>query len=206
MLLLIGVGAVLASGGRDAFSPERIQREVLGLGGFGVLGFLAAAGVRPLGVVLSGSLFSVAAGLVWGPLAGTLLALAGIMVSSAVVFALARGLGAGAVRDLAGARYERFSRMAQTGGFSLVFVATLGFLFPTDLVIAIASVAGVKLRTVLAANLLGSTPGTIAMVLMGASAIAPSPLVWALGIGAIVLLTAVAAVLARQWLRTAPLV
>jgi uncharacterized membrane protein YdjX (TVP38/TMEM64 family) len=204
LLLCAGMAVVLGSGGPGAFTPGTIQGKVLAMGGLGVLGFLFASAARPLSVILSGSLFSVAAGLIWGPVSGLAVALAGVALGAGFGWLLARSLGAGAVRDVAGARYERFSRLAQAGGFSLVFVATLGFLLPSDLVIAVAAVAGVRLRSVVAACVLGSLPGTIAMVLIGASVIEPTPMLRGLAFGAVLVLTALAALLGKYWLRTAP--
>ncbi len=196
---LLGTALVLATGSGEEITAERIQREVLALGGVGLVAYLAAASLRPLFVVVSGSLFAIAAGMVWGSWWGLGLALLGTLLSTAVVFGLARSLGSGAVRDLAGERYVRFSEMAQARGFAFVFVATLGFVLPTDLVVAVAASTGVRRRTVHAATALGSLPGTAAMVVLGANVSAPSAAPWWIGGGAVVVLTLAALVLARIW-------
>jgi len=180
-------------------TPERIQAEVLALGTAGLVGYLLASALRPLFVLVSGSLFSVAAGMVWGLWWGTALALFGSLLSTAMIFWLARALGSGVVRDLAGERWERLAAAAQVRGFAFVFVATLGFVLPTDLVIAVAASTGVRSRTALAATALGSLPGTVAMVLIGASVSAPSGAPWWIGGGAVLGLTVLALLLARLW-------
>ncbi|WP_373044104.1 TVP38/TMEM64 family protein [Vulgatibacter sp.] len=195
----LGLSVVLLYDAGDEITAERIQREVLALGGIGLVAFLAAAAVRPLFVVISGSLFAVAAGMVWGPYWGTALALFGALLSTAIVFGLARVFGSGAVRDLAGDKFDKLAGAAQVRGFAFVFVATLGFVFPTDLVIAVAASTGVRSRTVLAATAAGTFPGTVAMVVLGANVAEPSAAPWWIGGGAVVGLTVLALVLAKIW-------
>lgn len=196
----LGLGLVLWSDALGEITAERIQLEILGLGALGLLAYLVMAAIRPLFVVVSGSLFSVAAGMIWGPVLGTTLALAGALGSAALVYALARALGAGAVRDLAGPRFPKFAGLCHAKGFAFIFIATLGFVFPTDVVIAVAATARVRPRTVLLATILGTTPGTLAMVLMGASVSRPTAGTWWLGGGAVLGLTLIALILARWWL------
>ncbi|HWV37085.1 MAG TPA: VTT domain-containing protein [Vulgatibacter sp.] len=198
--LAVGLALFFLIGGSRPLTPARIQHDVLAMGGLGLVGFLAASAARPLLVVVSGSLFSVAAGLVWGMWTGAVVALGGTLLAALLVFALARRLGASAVRELAGARYPDLETLARDKGFAFVFVATLGFVLPSDLVIAVAAVTGMRMHTVLAAAALGTLPGTLLMTAIGASVIEPSPLLWWLGGAAVVLLTVVAALLARGWL------
>ena len=75
--------------------------------------------------------------------------------------------------------------MAQLRGFAFVFVATLGFVLPTDLAIAVAATTGVRVRTALVATALGTLPGTIAMVVLGATVSQPSAAPWWIGGGAV---------------------
>jgi uncharacterized membrane protein YdjX (TVP38/TMEM64 family) len=200
----LGLTLLVLMGGAGDVTPDRIQAGVLALGPPGLLAFLAAAAIRPLSVVISGSLFAVAAGLIWGPWLGASIALAGAAGATLLVFALARSFGTGAVRDLAGPRWPHFSALARTRGFAFVLVATLGFLVPTDVVIAASAASGMKARTVVTATTLGSLPGTLAMASLGASAARPElPVVVAAGI-AVVALTVVGAVLARRLVVPAP--
>lgn len=198
-MLVVGVLVAFGVGRSHEISAVGIQRAVLALGGFGLVAYLMAAAARPLLVVISGSLFSIAAGLVWGVWGGVFIAATGTLLSSSLVYALARRLGSPAVRELAGARFLAFEAMARRRGFAFVFVATLGFLLPADLVIAVAAVTGMRVRTVLAAASLGTLPGTVLMVSIGASVVRPSPLLWWLGGGAVLALTLLAVLLARAW-------
>lgn len=195
----IGLGLAIGTDVAEMLTAERLKREILALGAVGSAGFLAAAILRPLFVVVSGSLFALAAGMVWGPWWGSLLALAGTLGSFVLVFGLARRLGTDAVRNLAGARWERLSGMARVRGFAFVFVSTLGFVFPSDLVVAVAASTGVPSRKAIGAAFVGSAPGTVAMALLGASAIASSPSGWWIATAAIVGLSLLALLLARLW-------
>lgn len=195
---LLGLSVLVLTGASHEITPERIQTDVLALGPAGLVAFLAAAAIRPLSVVLSGSLFAVAAGLIWGVWLGAGIALAGAAGGTLLVHGLARSFGSAAVRDLSGSGWERFSLQARTRGFALVMVATLGFLVPTDVVIAISAASGMRARTVLAATTLGSVPGTLAMATLGATAVRPSAPVIAAATVAIVVLTVLGAVLAKR--------
>ena len=201
---LLGLLLFLLLDGGGELTPERMQAQILALGGVGLLGYLIASALRPVFVLVSGSLFSVAAGMVWGPWWGTALALFGSLLSTAMVFCLARALGRGVVRDLAGERWQRLAAMAERRGFAFVFVATLGFALPTDLVIAVAASTGVRTRTALAATALGSLPGTVAMVVLGATVSEPSAAPWWIGGGAVLGLSVLALALARWWFPRLP--
>jgi uncharacterized membrane protein YdjX (TVP38/TMEM64 family) len=200
----LGLVVLVLTGASNEVTPERIQAGVLSLGPPGLLAFVAAAAIRPLSVVVSGSLFAVAAGLIWGPWLGAAIALGGAAFASLLVFALARSFGTGAVRDLAGPRWDRFSALARTRGFAFVLVATLGFQVPTDVVIAVSAASGMRARAVVAATTLGSVPGTLAMATLGATAARPSRPLIALAIVAIVLLTVLGTWLAKR-LAVAPI-
>ena len=195
---LLGLSVLVLSGASGDVTPERIQAGVLALGPPGLMAFLVAAAIRPLSVVVSGSLFAVAAGLIWGAWLGAAIALAGAAGASLLVHGLARSFGTGAVRDLAGPRWERFSALARARGFAFVLVATIGFLVPTDVVIAVSAASGMRARTVVAATTLGSVPGTLAMAALGATAARPSPPVVTAAVAAIVALTVLGVVLAKR--------
>jgi len=197
-LLITGICLAFVLRGSGEISAERIQSAVLAMGSFGLMGYLLASFVRPLLVVISGSLFSVAAGLIWGLWPGGAIALVGTALSSVFVYLLARMLGMGAVRELAGERYPAFEAMAHRRGFAFVFLATLGYLLPGDLVVAVATVTGMRARTLLGAALLGNVPGAVLMAAIGASVIDPSPTLWWLAGGAVILLSALAVILVRS--------
>lgn len=197
-LLITGVCLALLLRRSGEISAERIQHAVLAMGSFALAGYLLAAFVRPLLVVISGSLFAVAAGLIWGLWLGAAIALAGSLLSSIFIYLLARRLGMGAVRELAGDRYPAFEAMAHRRGFAFVFVATLGYLLPGDLVVAVATVTGMRARILLSAALLGNVPGVILMAAIGAAVIDPSPTLWWLAGAAVILLSLVAVLLVRS--------
>lgn len=200
----LGLALVIGFGGEELLTAERVRDEVLALGAVGLVAFLLASLVRPLLVIISSSVFSVAAGMVWGPLTGTLLAGAGALLSSGLVLWLARSLGQGAVRELAGEKWNRLAAGARSRGFAFVFVASLGYALPTDLVVAVASTTGVRKRSILAGSVLGALPGHAAMVTIGASFTDPRAAPWWIGAGAAVALTTVSLVLAHQLYRRRP--
>lgn len=200
------LGALLVAGwgGDEPLTAQRLRAEVVGLGAAGLAAFLLASLLRPLAVLVSGSIFALAAGMIWGPFLGTVLAAAGALLANALLVALARALGTGAVRDLAGERWGELAANAQARGFSFVFVGTLGYALPTDLVVAVAASTGMRARTILLAATLGSLPGTAAMAFVGATFSDPAAAPWWIGGGAAAGLTCLSLVLARRLFRGAP--
>lgn len=125
--------------------------------------FFALSIARPF-VLVPATLITVAAGLVYGPVIGLLVAAAGANASALVGHAVgstvapARGVG------LVATWRERLEH----NSFEAVLVMRLIFL-PYDLVNYGSGLLGVRRWPFLAATAIGSLPGTVSFVLLGAS-------------------------------------
>jgi len=114
------------------------------------------------------TVFSLASGLLLGPVVGVTVALAATGVSALVSFALARSLGRRMVaRHLARTRVRAVDERLTEGGWlavaSLRIIPAIPFL-PTNYACGLASV---RLRPYLTGTIAGSVPGTAAAVLLG---------------------------------------
>jgi len=88
---------------------------------------------------------------------------------------IARRLGRGWVETrLKGTRLDDLLRRANQGGFKFILLLRLVPVMPWELQNYVAGVTQVKLATYLAATLLGSTPLSVALVILGAAAKQPS--------------------------------
>lgn len=100
-------------------------------------------------------------GVVFGPLFGTVYALAGSVMSAAACYYAGHRLGRDTVRRLAGTRINRLSRrIAQRGLLAMVLIRLLP-LAPFTVVNIVAGASHIRLRDFLLGTLIGMTPGVI---------------------------------------------
>lgn len=148
---------------------ESAQRFVDAVGGawWGAAAFVAVYLVRPL-LLFPASVLTVAAGLLFGPVFGVALVVvaanASAMVAYGVGWSLGRAPGDGDVDGLVG----RWSARLRRSSFETVLVMRLLFL-PYDLVNYASGMLRIRWAPFLAATAIGSLPGTVSFVLLGAS-------------------------------------
>lgn len=111
---------------------------------------------------IAGALFGVAGGVVLGWV--------GAMLSAVVAFALARRLGQSAVAGLSGRRVVRVQRLLREQGLLTMLVARLTPFVPFTVVNYAAGVGPTSRRDYLVGTAVGILPGTVAYVVVGASA------------------------------------
>lgn len=130
----IGVAALIAAGifYRGAFDPAGLDAFVSGLGSaapaaFVVLYALGAIAFAP------GSLFALAGGALFGPLAGTVLNLAGATFGASLSFLIARYIAGDAVAARAGGCLEQLLKGVEAEGWRFVAFVRLVPVFPFNL-------------------------------------------------------------------------
>lgn len=135
---------------------------------WGALVFVAVYLVRPL-IFFSAAVLTVAAGFLFGAVAGVALVVLASNGSALVAYGLARWLGAGALDDASGAgRLARWARRLRERSFETILVMRFAFL-PFDLVSYLAGAGRIHVGAFVAATAIGSAPATVAFVLAGAS-------------------------------------
>ncbi|HSL58397.1 MAG TPA: VTT domain-containing protein [Acidimicrobiales bacterium] len=166
--ILVGWRAYLSSTGEGVV--ESAQRFVDAVGGawWGVLAYLAVYLVRPL-VLFPATLLTIAGGLLFGPVGGVAVVIVGANASALVAYGVGRMLGRapsgdGEVDSLA----ARWAGRMRTSSFETVLLMRLLFL-PYDLVNYLSGVLRVRWVPFLLATAIGSLPGTVSFVLLGAS-------------------------------------
>jgi phosphatidylserine/phosphatidylglycerophosphate/cardiolipin synthase-like enzyme/uncharacterized membrane protein YdjX (TVP38/TMEM64 family) len=164
----------------DVLDAERLQSLASSLRGsslapFAVVGafVLASLVVFPLQPLILGTV------IVFGPLVGTLLALAGVLAGSSSAYALGRWLGAEPLTRLAGSRLGRLRARLAASGVVGVAIVRLVPVAPASVVSMLCGAAGVRFAPFTLGTLIGFLPGTLAMALLGERAAAalenPSP-------------------------------
>ncbi len=198
LLLIVGVGVVVAV---TVGLPSVTQlRE--GFARFGpwaavvfVLGY-AVATLSPL----PKSLFTLAAGAVFGVAVGVLVVMAGATLGALVAFYLARLLGREGVHRLTWVRADRFDARLERHGLLAVLVARLVPVVPFTAVNYLAGLTGLGVRVFVVGTVLGILPATTMYAVLGAYGSEPGSLPFQVALASLVALT-VAAGIGGAWRR-----
>ena len=146
--------------------PSDAQRWMAGAGPAGPVVFVLAAGALGL-ALFPGHVSAIVAGMLFGAVAGTALALAAAVLGAALCLVAARCLGPDTVHSLLGPRGMRWQTWLAANGFGAVLACRLAPGTPSGLVNYVAGLAGVRPRALLGAVALGALPKTVAYVTLG---------------------------------------
>lgn len=157
--------------------------------------------VRPL-TPAPATVFSIAAGLLFGLAGGLAVVLAGALLGAAGGFALARRLGRDAVAGVDSDRLRRLDAMLARRGLLAVIGVRLVPLLPFTALNYACGLTGVRARDYLLGTALGILPGATAFVTVGAYGADPGSVPFLVALGGLVLLAAGGVVVSRR--RRAP--
>lgn len=161
----------------DLSTVETAQRLIDQLDSmwWGPLAYVAAYLARPI-LLFPASVMTIAGGLLFGPVAGVLLVVVAANASAMLVYLIGRALAGHRVEagqmdgsdDARAGLVARWGDRMRTRSFETVFVMRLLFL-PYDLVNVVSGALRIRWTSFLVATVLGTIPGTISFVLLGAS-------------------------------------
>jgi uncharacterized membrane protein YdjX (TVP38/TMEM64 family) len=154
LVVLVALGVAHHYGVLSTFAePARIKESLIGLGAAGQLAFVGAYTLlQPFGI--PGTVFVMAAPLIWPWPVAFALSMAGTMAASVVGFSFARFVGRDFFRDRVFTRFSRYGRALEERGFSTVFLLRLIFWMPQWLHVALG-VSSVRFSTHFWASLAG---------------------------------------------------
>ena len=154
LLVLVGLGAAKWGGVFERLGePARLATTLVELGAWGYVAFvLAYAVLQPFGV--PGTVFIVAAPLIWPWPVAFALSMTGTMAASVVGFSFARFVARDWVSSKIPARFKRYESALERNAFATVFVLRLVFWMP-PLLHAFFGVSKVRQWTHFAASFLG---------------------------------------------------
>lgn len=141
---------------------------------------------------------SIGAGVLFGLPIGAGAVMAGALAGAAVGFGLSRGLGRGAVEQLAGDRLARLDGMLRRHGLLAVIGVRLVPLLPFTALNYACGLSAVRPRDYLLGTAIGIAPGVAAYVTIGAYGATPGSTPFLLGIGALAALGVAGAVVGRR--------
>ena len=148
------------------FEPGGVETLIELITSQGPLGVLILLGMQLLQIIVAfipGEVVQIAAGMMYGPLWGSVVILVGCVLSSMVVYELVHKLGAPFVRSMVGEKQLlTFRQFELSGKFGVtVFILFLIPGFPKDVLIYIVPLSDMNLRTFLLLSTIGRTPGVI---------------------------------------------
>lgn len=172
--------------------PERgdMQSAFAALGWVRVPAFIVFYALATL-LPLPKAVFTIAGGVIFGFLFGTVLVLIGAVAGSSGAFVAARMLGRQRVRDMHAARVEQLDLKVGDHGFATVLVARLVPLIPFTTINYIFGLTSVTFRDYFIGTVIGIIPGTAVYVAVGAYGFEPGSWPFIIAISGLVILTAV---------------
>ncbi len=147
---------------------DQVRDFIEALGPFGGIAFVLLYVVLTV-LFVPGTIPSLAAGALFGPLWGTLLTLAGATLGAAAAFEIARALGRERVRARMGHRTEAADRWVHGQGLLGVIALRLIPAVPFNALNYAFGLSSANRRDYLAGTAIGIVPGTIAFVVLGSS-------------------------------------
>lgn len=156
---------------RSGLTPQEAAEHVVQLMTFGVVGAVIYVVFYALGrlVFFPPTLLSIAAGFVFGPIWGVVLAVLGANVAAAVSYATGRYFGRGMLGpERTSGTLGRYAARMRENGFESVLLLRLVYA-PFDPVSILAGSMAIDWIRFAAATLLGSLPAILSLVLFGAS-------------------------------------
>ncbi len=197
LLVPLVVAAAVASVRSESVGVAALRAAFDDLGLLGPLLFAVVYAVAAA-LLVPASPFTVAAGLLFGPVLGSVTALLGATAGATGAFLLGRGLGREAVERFGGRRVAALDRRLAERGFLALLLIRLVPLFPFNLVNVGAGVTGLTLRDYVLATVVGIVPGTIAFAALGGTIEDPTSPGFLAAIGVFIVVTVVAGLAARR--------
>lgn len=184
-LLLVAVGVLLAHAG----GIGGVRQTVRAAGFWAPVLFVLLQGVVTVAPVPR-TVFTVAAGVLFGPVAGVALTVTGTVLAASGAFWLVRSLGRGVVeRHTHRAGVAWLQARLERSGLLAVLSLRLIPMMPFPVVNYASGLSGVRFLPYLIGTVLGILPGTVAVVVLGDAAVggAPHPVMLAVsGVSAII--------------------
>ena len=164
LMLVVAVGVAIAL--RDRFDAAALQAWVEGAGAAGPLLFMAVYALATV-LFLPGSVITLAGGVLFGPVWGTVYNLTGATIGAALAFLIARYLAAGWVTQRTGGRMKQLVDGVEQEGWRFVAFVRLVPLFPFNLLNYALGLTRIRFWHYVLASYLFMLPGAIAYTWLG---------------------------------------
>lgn len=151
---------------QDIFEPggvDKVIDRIRDAGVFGVFILLALQFIQVVVAFVPGEVTQMAAGMLYGPLWGSLLILFGCAVSSAFVYTIVHKLGAPFVKDMVPQKFlKKFDDFQRTGRLNIiVFILFLIPGMPKDTFTYLVPLTDMRLKPFVIITTIARTPGVV---------------------------------------------
>ena len=164
--LIVGGGIAWAALHRDAFDVAAVQTRIEAMGAVAPVAFVAIYAIAAV-LFVPGSALTLAAGALFGPIAGALYSLAGATIGATLAFLLARYLVGDWVRRRTGQRLGELVEGIEREGWHFVAFVRLVPLFPYNVLNYALGLTRIPLAPYVAATLVCMAPGAAAYSYLG---------------------------------------
>ena len=173
-LLKVAVVVIIAAGSvwlllahREWFEdPKQVKLEVLEYGVWGPLVYMLLYAIGP-SFLVPGAVMTIAGGLAFGTLWGSVYSLIGADVGAVVAFGAGRFLGRGFVESVVGKRFDAILGRIAKHGFQIVLYLRMVPVIPYNALNLIAGASRIAFRDYFWASIIGMIPGTILFAFLG---------------------------------------
>jgi len=165
LVALVGIIAVAAKY-RQELDAEALSATLDDFGIWAPLVFIVSYAIATV-AFLPGSIFSLAGGMLFGPVLGTIYNLTGATIGAMLAFMVARYVASGWVREKSGPRLERIIRGVDDEGWRFVAFTRLVPLFPFNLLNFALGLTRIPFLHYALATAVCMIPGALAYTYLG---------------------------------------
>jgi len=166
LVLVLGSAWLLWAHSEWFENPRLVKVEVLSWGIWGPLVYMLLYAVGP-SFLVPGAVMTIAGGLAFGTLRGSVYSLVGADAGALIAFAAGRFLGRSFVEHVVGGRFEKLLAHIGRHGFQIIFYLRLVPLIPYNALNLMAGASPITFRDYFWASMIGMIPGTILFAFLG---------------------------------------
>ena len=166
LILVLGSAYLLWDHTEWFENPRLVKAEVLAWGVWGPVVYMLLYAVGP-SFLVPGAVMTIAGGLAFGALRGSVYSLLGAEAGALVAFAAGRFLGRSFVQRVVGGRFEKLLAQIGRHGFQIIFYLRLVPLIPYNAFNLLAGASPITFRDYFWASAIGMVPGTILFAFLG---------------------------------------
>jgi uncharacterized membrane protein YdjX (TVP38/TMEM64 family) len=146
--------------------PSQVKTEVMQFGVWGPLIFMILYAVGP-SFLVPGAVMTIAGGLAFGALWGSVYSMIGADVGAMVAFGAGRFLGKSFVQRVVGERFNEMLAKIARHGFHIIFYLRVVPVIPYNALNLLAGASPITFRDYFWASMVGMVPGTILFAFLG---------------------------------------
>lgn len=202
-IILVVIGLIWFSRTYLDFRVNDIRDWILSFGVLAPIVYIVIYTIRPL-IFFPASVLSIAGGLAFGSLFGTIYTVLGATSGAVLSFVVARTLGKSiANKDWQGKGRKLQEQLEKNGFFYVLFFRFVP-LFNFDLISYSAGLSKVKFSSFLFGTLIGIIPGTFAYNFLGSSLVSGDPLVIASAVIVFLILSVIPILIRNKYAKKDP--